>query len=128
MGQAEVISTVPVRAQWRGVRRATMVVPVIGALVIATAIGWAVVTGQNAVRGEALLQAGQEWQQRYEQVTGPLGRYTRAELAQIHAGRDWKQRYEQTTGPLGRFTRLQLAQIQAGRDWQQRYEQMSRSP
>lgn len=73
------------------------VVPVVGALVVTTAVGCAEVgsPAQDDARDQALLQAGREWQERYEQTAGPLGVYTKSQLAQMKAGREWEQRYRQ---------------------------------
>lgn len=45
--------------------------------------------------------------------------------AALEAGRDWQVRYEQMSGLSARRERHDEAVLQAGRDWQIRYEQMA---
>ena len=45
--------------------------------------------------------------------------------AALEAGRDWQVRYEQMSGLSARRERHDEAVLQAGRDWEIRYEQMA---
>ena len=46
----------------------------------------------------AALEAGREWQVRYEQMSGLSARRERHDEALLQAGRDWEIRYEQMAG------------------------------
>lgn len=67
-------------------------------LVAAQLIPTSAVSPATPAPNNAALEAGRDWQVRYEQMSGLSARRERHEAAVLQAGRDWEIRYEQTAG------------------------------
>ena len=67
-------------------------------LVAAQLIPTSAVSPATSAPNNAALDAGRDWQVRYEQMSGLSARRERHDEAVLQAGRDWEIRYEQMAG------------------------------
>lgn len=77
---------------------AAIIAVVLAAIILVAVQLFPTLSPATSAPNNAALEAGRDWQVRYEQMSGLSARRERHDEAVLQAGRDWEIRYEQMAG------------------------------